>query len=204
MSTHSDKAPASSLPTIALWRQNSDLLPDSQSDSFFYTSYYVASLTTPFQKLSSLRASEIPAFPDSRHATVRRRLSSQFPTDSPSAWCSLIFWPKPYSLSAPPPWALSSLSWLRQPPQSWWFCKLYFQPRHHHWAWESEIQLFSASLPLVVTQNLLLLQGSLLSKCHHNLPSYWARNLGDILVFFFSLTPHNQITKLYCFYNTAQ
>lgn len=161
-------------------------------------------LPITFQKFSSLWASETPAFPNNCHATMRRRLSSQFPADSSSAWCSLIFWPWAYSQTVSPAWIMCSLSWIPQPPQSWWLWKLYFQPRYHPWAGESEIQLFNASLPLVVLPNRLLFKGSLLSKCHHNLPSYWVRNLGDIHVFFFSLTPHNQITKLYCFYNTVQ
>lgn len=36
------------------------------------------------------------------------------------------------------------------------------------------------------------------SKYCYYLPSYSAINLGVILVLFLSLTPHNQITKLYC------
>ena len=118
--------------------------------------------------------------------------------DSPSPWCSLVFWPWPHSLLRPQlsPWpSLRSHSFNRLRACG---SANSLQIRPPHWAWESEIHLPSASLQSAQTH--FSSSAPCASKCHHYVPSLSARNHGASLVFFCSLIPHNQITSLCIFY----
>ena len=86
VSVHRNKASATYPLTIVLWKQNNDLLPSSQSKRFFFqTSLDLPSLIAPLEKLSARSVS-----PGTCHCV-----------DSPSTWCSLVFWPWPHSFLRP-------------------------------------------------------------------------------------------------------
>lgn len=85
-SVHRNKASATYPLAIVLWKQNNDLLPSSQSKRFFFqTSFDLPSLIAPLEKLFARSVS-----PATCHCV-----------DSPSTWCSLVFWPWPHSFLRP-------------------------------------------------------------------------------------------------------
>lgn len=130
MSIHRNKVSATyPLTIIVLWKQNSDLLPSSQSKRFFFQT----SLDLP-----SLIALSAPSVSPGTCLCV----------DSPSTWCSLVFWPWLHPLLRPQfsPWPSLRSHGFNHLRACGFANSL--QTRPPHWAWESEIHLPSGSLHL--------------------------------------------------------